>query len=63
MCGHLRVDRIKNEEIRNKVKVAPIKDKMRESRMRWSYHIKRISVNSPMRSCETINLPECRRGR
>ena len=30
MCGITRRDRIRNEEIRGKVGIAPIKDKMRE---------------------------------
>ena len=34
MCGYLRVDRIMNEVIRDIVKVTPIKDKMRETRLR-----------------------------
>ena len=27
MCDHLRLDKIRNEVIKNKVKVAPIEDK------------------------------------
>ena len=29
MCGHTRLDRIRNEYIRQKVRVAPIDEKMR----------------------------------
>jgi len=32
MCGYTRLDRIRNEAIRDLVKVAPIGDKMRETR-------------------------------
>jgi len=34
MCGFTTIDRIRNEEIRDLAKVAPIKDKMRKSRLR-----------------------------
>ena len=33
MCGYTRIDRIRNDVIRYLVKVAPIEDKMRESRL------------------------------
>jgi len=41
MCGHMKLDRIRNEVIRNKVKVIPIEDKMREIRLRWFSHLKK----------------------
>jgi len=34
MCGYTMIDRIKNGVIRGVVKVAPIEDKMRETRIR-----------------------------
>ncbi|XP_070034694.1 uncharacterized protein [Nicotiana tomentosiformis] len=34
MCGHTRLDRIRNEVIRDKVGVAPIEENMREARLR-----------------------------
>lgn len=34
MCVHTRIDRIKNEDIRNKVGMASAVDKMREVRLR-----------------------------
>ena len=34
ICGSMRLDKIRNEVIRDLVKVAPIGDKMRESRLR-----------------------------
>jgi len=55
MCGYTRLDKIRNEEIRDLVKVVPIKDKMRETKLRWLGHVKRRSVDAPVRSCERIN--------
>jgi len=63
MCGYSRLDRIRNEVIRDFVKVVPIEDKMRESRLRWFGHVKRRSVDAPVRRCERINLPQGKRGR
>ena len=62
MCEYMRSDRIRNKVIREKVEVALIEDKMRETRLRWFGHIKRRSENRPVRKCERINLRECRRG-
>ncbi len=34
ISGHARLDKIYNERIREKVRVAPIEDKLREERLR-----------------------------
>ena len=49
--------------IREKVRVAPIEEKLRKSRLRWFGHVKRRGVSAPVRRCEAINLIHCRRGR
>jgi len=61
MCGYRRMDRISNEVITDLVKVSPIKDKMRETKLRWFDHVKRRSVDAPVRRCERINIPEDKR--
>jgi len=63
MCGYTRIDRIRNGVIRDLVKVVPIEDKMRRTRLRWFGHVKRRSVDALVRRCERINIPEGRRGR
>ena len=63
MCGYSIRDRIRNKVIRDLVKVAPIEDKMRETRLRWFGHVKRRSVDAPVRSCERINTPAGKRER
>ena len=41
MCGHTKMDKIRNESIREKVRVASIEDKLRETRLRWYGHVLR----------------------
>ena len=61
--GILINDRIRNGVIRDLVKVAPIGDKLRETRLRWFGHVRRRSVDAPVRRCERINIPIRIRGR
>ena len=43
--------------------MAPIEEKMRESRLRWFDHVKRRSMAAPVRRCELIDLPGGKRGK
>lgn len=63
MCGHTRMGRIRNGVLRGLVKVTPIEDKMRETRLRWFSHVKRRNVDAPVRSYERVNPPAGKRGR
>jgi len=63
MCGFTRLDRIRNEVIRSLAEVAPIEEKLRETRLRWFGHVKRRSVAAPVRRCEMIVPPGGKRGR
>jgi len=47
MCGYNKLDRIRNVVIREKVGVAPMEDKMRETRLRWFVHVRRRCSNEP----------------
>lgn len=51
------------EKLRDLAKVAPIEDKMRESRLRWFDHMKRRSVAASVRRCEIIDISRSKRGR
>ncbi|VDP40575.1 unnamed protein product [Heligmosomoides polygyrus] len=46
MDGVTRMDRIRNDAIRQKIGVAPIADKMREARQRWYGHVLRGKEDS-----------------
>jgi len=48
MCGYTRLDKIRNVIFREKAEVAPIEEKMGETRLRWFEHVKR-SVKASVR--------------
>ncbi|KAJ7971686.1 Retrovirus-related Pol polyprotein LINE-1 [Quillaja saponaria] len=54
MTGHTRKDRIRNEEIRKKVEVAPIKEKMRKNRLRWFGHIQRRPMDAVVKQGDLV---------
>ncbi|KAK4371669.1 hypothetical protein RND71_007053 [Anisodus tanguticus] len=62
MCGHTRRDRIRNDDIRDKVIVASVEDKMREARLRWFPHVHRRDTNAQCRG-ERLAMDGFRRGR
>ncbi|XP_019256456.1 PREDICTED: uncharacterized protein LOC109234866, partial [Nicotiana attenuata] len=61
MCGCTRSDRIRNEDIRDRVGVASVEDKTRESRLRWFGHVKRRSIDAPVRRYERLAMENLRR--
>jgi len=63
ICGHTRLDRIRNEVSRGKIGVASIEDKMREARLRWFGHVRRRPMDAPVRRGETIVCSNGRRVR
>ena len=63
MYGYTIIDRIRNEITRDVIKVAPIENKMIESRLSWFCHVNRRNMDTPVRRCERINIREDRRGR
>ncbi|XP_063542747.1 uncharacterized protein LOC134751292 [Cydia strobilella] len=60
-AGVTRLDRVRNEYIRGSFKVAPIVDKMVESRMRWYGHVMRRDENNAVK--KALAIPDKRRGR
>jgi hypothetical protein len=50
ICGYTRKDRIKNDDIRDKLGVAPIQEKLVQHRLRWFYHIQRRPPEALVRS-------------
>ena len=62
MCGHTRLDRIRNEVFRERLGVASIVDKIKEWRLRWFGHVRRRQTTEPVRVVETLSV-EGRRSR
>lgn len=61
--GHTRRDRIRHKDILDKVEVAPMVDKMRETRLRWFGHLKRRCTDAPVKRCDRLTMMRTRRGR
>jgi hypothetical protein len=45
ICGHTR-DRIQNDDIRERLEVAPVEEKLVQHRLRWFGHMQRRSVEA-----------------
>ena len=54
MCGHTLMDRITNQEFREKLGVAPISEKMQKYRLRWFVHVQRNTFDALVRRVESI---------
>jgi hypothetical protein len=63
ICGHTRRDRIRNDDIRDKLGVTPIQEKLIQHRLRWFGHIQWRSLEAPIRSGILICPENTRRGR
>lgn len=63
MCGHTRSDKVRIEDIWNKVGVTLEVDKIREARLRLFGHVKRKCIDAPKRSCEMLVIECARRGK
>ncbi|KAJ9174010.1 hypothetical protein P3X46_017085 [Hevea brasiliensis] len=63
MSGHTRLDKVRNESIREKVGVVPIEDKLREERLRCFGHMKRRHTEAPVRQVEHIRLEDRKKKR
>ncbi|PHT43444.1 hypothetical protein CQW23_17469 [Capsicum baccatum] len=63
ICGLTRREKVRNEIIREKIRVASVKDKMREVRFRWFGHVMRRGADAPVWQCERLATDDFRRGR
>ena len=61
ICGYTRLDKISNEVIRDKIGVAYIEYKIKETRLRWFGHIK--SMDALVRRSEKLDRSDYRRSR
>ena len=54
MCRNTLMDQIRNQELRDKLRVALISAKMHENRLRWLGHVWRKTFDAPARRIESI---------
>ncbi|GER36227.1 RING/U-box superfamily protein [Striga asiatica] len=62
-CGNTRRDRIHNEDIRDRVGVAPIEEKLVQHRLRWFGHVQRRPLDAPVRRGVLQRVEDVKRGR
>jgi hypothetical protein len=63
ICGHTRKDQIRNDDIRDRLGVAPIHEKLVQHRLRWFGHIQRRPPGAPVRSGILSHPENIKRGR
>jgi hypothetical protein len=63
ICGHTRKNRIRNDNIRDKLGVAPFQEKLVQHHLRWFVHIQRRSHEALVRSGILSRPENIRRGR
>ena len=63
ICGHTRRDRIRNDDIRDRLGVAPIEEKLVQHRLRWFGHLQRRPAEAPVRTGIISRIESTRRGR
>ncbi|KAG2619085.1 hypothetical protein PVAP13_3NG140789 [Panicum virgatum] len=62
-CGHTRRGRVRNEVIRDRVRVTPIEEKLTQHWLRWFGHVQRRPLVAPVRSGLLKRVDNVKRGR
>ena len=63
ICGHKRRGRVRNNDIRDRLGVAPIEEKHVQHRLRWFGHVQRRPPEAPVRSGILSQDSNVKRGR
>jgi hypothetical protein len=63
ICGHTRRDRIWNDDIRERLGVAPVEEKLVQHRLRWFGHMQQRPVEAPIRNEVIRRIGNNKRGR
>jgi hypothetical protein len=63
ICGNTRRDRVRNDDIRERLGVTPVEEKLVQHRLRWFGHIQRRPSETPVRSGEIRRSGNEKRGR
>ena len=62
-CSHIRRDRVRNDDIRDRLGVAPIEEKLVQHWLRWFGHVQRRPPKAPVRSEILSQDSNVKRGR
>jgi hypothetical protein len=63
ICGHTRRDRVRNDDIRERLGVTPVEQKLVQHRLRWFGHIQRRPAEASMRNGVIRRTDNEKRGR
>jgi hypothetical protein len=63
ICGHTRRDQVRNDDMRERLEVAPVEEKLVQHRLRWFGHIQRKPVEAPIRNRVIRRTNNKKRGR
>jgi hypothetical protein len=63
ICGHTRIDRVRNDDIRDHLGVAPIEEKFVQHRLRWFGHVQRRPLEALVDCGVLRQANNVRRGR
>ena len=62
MCGHTKKDRVRNDDVRDRVGVAPIEEKLVQHRLLWFGHIQRKPLEASVHSGRLKHADNDKRG-
>ena len=63
ICGHTRMARVRNDDIRDRLGISPIEEKLIQHRLRWFGHVQRRPPEAPAHSGILKHDGNMRRGR
>jgi hypothetical protein len=63
ICGHTRRDRVRNDDIHERLGVLPVEEKLMQYRLRWFGHMQRRPVEAPIRNGVIRRTGNKKRGR
>ena len=61
ICGNTRRNKVRNKDIRSKISVTSIKEKMRKNRLRWFDHVRCRPTDATAQQVERIKLGQVKR--
>ena len=61
MCDKTNMDKVRNENIRMLIGIAPIENKMKENRLRWFGHIRCKLMDALVRKVKKIDIEQSKK--